>query len=259
MGSDWSWPCGERGKVKYKAQVFKTQSFSRPEIVQQIKICSFQVVSIATIFLNRELKRSSLGYHPLSISNHPHIKEESLIVYRKTNNIQSHKDTSGYGYVSSFSFIGVHLDSWQEMLSIDLHNSIETNQLFLGIVGSSGNYYLGFFKPNSLPIQMQSSESTNLSVLTIDDINKTLLESFLNSQPQEFKGFITHKNTNLIILQSNLLGRHFVFEFSRAFYENNTLETTLAEFIEEKCEKNLDFKGLLTCKGTLYLIFFLRN
>ncbi|OMJ78831.1 hypothetical protein SteCoe_21275 [Stentor coeruleus] len=175
MGSDWSWPCGERGKIKYKAQVFRTQSFSRPEIVQQIKICSFQVVSIATIFLNRELKRSSLGYHPLTISNNPNIKEESLIVYRKTNNIQRNNDVSGYGYVSSFSFIGMHLDGWKEMLSIDLHNSIETNQTFLGIVGSSGNYYLGFFKPNSLPIQVKNTENENISIFTIEDISKSFL------------------------------------------------------------------------------------
>ena len=255
MGVDWSWPCGDREKVKYKTSILTSKAIQKSDMLHQIKICTVQVITTTTTSLNRELKRPNIDYLPVSVCNHPTSIKDSLIIYQKHSNLRLLNNTTGYAYSSEFSFTGKNIEDSKVMLESDLSNSLDSGQVFLGIVGSIESYYLVFFKPNIVnPLHGQ------IKIFYIEEVTRRFLELFLSESLMLYKGFVYRKGKSLIIMEDSITDsvKYMVIEFSEQQIESMNIENIIAETIEEFQDRNIEFQGTLGFKSKMFLIFIIR-
>ena len=250
MGAEWSWPCGSREKIRYKVPIFQNTKDFKPDGLSQIKPSSIQVFCISKEFLNQELQKPIKDYLAVSICNHPLETDETLIIYEKLYGIT---DIHGSSYACPFLFSFDTIEKCKQHLQDSIFNMTVNGQRFLGVVGVSGHYLLSFFKPI-----VTRNLYENISVSFLEEVSKNSLERFLNKSLMEYKGFLAYKGANFIIMQeSNKDKKKFYFvaklEFSNKDITN--FENFVANSIEEYLDRNLEFKGTLSYKSSIFLIF----
>lgn len=256
MGSDWSWPCGDREKIRFKPSILKTKEIHNTDILNQVKSPTVQVTAITSTLLNQALKRPNSDYIPVSVCNHPIKIEESLIICQRHTNLKFFKDVHGHSYASEFSFIGKNSADSKQMLENDILNIIENGQVFLGIVGRSQRYFLAFFKPAAKIVTERK-----IKVFSIGEITKSSLESFLNQSTMCYRGFAYRKNDMMILMEENEKyipqSTHMVIELFQRDLEN--IENAIADIIEEYLENSCSFIGSLSYRSKMFLIFLNKN
>lgn len=257
MGNNWSWPCTDREKIKYKPFISYSQFTQNPGRTKHDDMCSILVITISTLSLDKELRQTKYDLLPISICDHPLNREESIIIYQKLSSFMNTNERSRYSYISNFSFTGNSASSWKSLLENDIQNCLESNQKFLGITGYSGNYYLAFYKrPKNNIVK------SKISIIVFEDeINRITLESFFNSSFMDFKSFFTYKNVNLFIMEAEETDEKFnenpycILELAESEIDSLNFENIVAENIEDYIKARNELRGFIIYKSKLFIVF----
>jgi hypothetical protein len=248
MGSEWSWPCGDREKVKYRPSIHEPAMLGRREQLRKFEFHSIHVRIIAIEFLQSELEKHLYDYYPFCIFNHPLYPSDSIIVYKKQPEsiIISNK-----AYFTDFPLSGTLPATWKPILESEIQSKLSCGDSFLGIVSVPSNFFICFHNQT-----LASSSSSSIRLLLISQLSKLNLESLLNSSGFDFCGLIPYQSSYLVILQaeSPKPGKYYVYELSPD-PDKFVLEQQLLKKIETCMDNNLDFCGVALDCSSLFLIF----
>lgn len=263
MGSNWSWPCGERERRRYRVTTNKPRAFKRPENNEEafLDTAPFQVSLTRGPRLDRTL-RMALGDHtPSYVVAHPSSLEEAIVILQLPSEVSTFEPVPGTYFVLNFSLSGDSTEQWCEMLENNLQNANEVGQTFIGSAAdSSGGFYFCFFKPDD----QVPSESRILVKPLNQEMSARSLREFLNEQSEFFfRGCIAYQGEHLLVFEEFFTAKslsYYVVEIPSGDVDDLGYREKLARRIE-KCvtKQSLDFTALVSTRRSLYLVLSMQE
>mmetsp|Transcript_1086 Transcript_1086/g.1091 ORF Transcript_1086/g.1091 Transcript_1086/m.1091 type:complete len:108 (-) Transcript_1086:322-645(-) len=102
MGSNWSWPCGNREKPRYKVTTGKAKGQKKkPLLIARVEAESMPISRLILIF-KKEFKTPMPSY----IINHPTNQDNSIVISQIPSDIFTFKSPNGTYSFSRFPLSG---------------------------------------------------------------------------------------------------------------------------------------------------------
>ncbi|CAG9335673.1 unnamed protein product [Blepharisma stoltei] len=257
MGSNWSWPCGDRERRRYKVTTAKPKSDINKAATGKFNIIRAQAIIVPAESIERILKIHPKDNIPSWVISNPRNLEEVIIVSQHPDDLATFSSKQGNYMVSLFA---ANENNWQRLSNL-LENSINVansiNKTFIGaITDSSGRIFLCYFKHNHI-IQGNSKFIVKLidQPLTGDYL-KELLNDYKGIK---FKGCIKYKEKSFLILEEpkNTIQKAYVVN---VFSNEEIGQPGFIMDVSNKIEigvgsQGLEFVGMASITDGIALVF----